>query len=319
MEKLLIGFCILTVAVFGAPSASNAQAKTDVTWVSGSGSDTDNICNSPTAPCASLANAYTHTGAGGTINCLGGGINFSINTLTITQSVTIDCRAVTFATDASEIYFFTVNAGPNDDVTIRGLQFDSGSVDGTGIGGVSFTGGHSLHIENCTFGHFSSAAVLIAPSTASNIFLSDSKFSTNGSGVLIEPGSGGSVKATFDRVSITQNSGPGIKINTTTSGPVTADVTASVISDNSSYGLNAVSGAGGGAIFNVGHSVIAGNGSAGIQADGSNAAAMVDTTLLDSNGTGATNAVAGGRILTYGTNRIVGSAGSGFTGSASLQ
>jgi hypothetical protein len=41
-----------------------------------------------------------------------------------------------------------------------------------------------------------------------------------------------------------------------------------------------------------------------------NAAALIDTTLLDGNTAGATSVVGGGRLLTYGNNRIVGSAGS---------
>jgi hypothetical protein len=84
-------------------------------------------------------------------------------------------------------------------------------------------------------------------------------------------------------------------------------------------GLNAVGGAGGPAIFNISRSVIAKNGTAGVQVNGATAAAMIDTTLLDSNATGATAVVAGGHILTYSNNRIVGGAGSGFTGPAALQ
>jgi hypothetical protein len=45
---------------------------------------------------------------------------------------------------------------------------------------------------------------------------------------------------------------------------------------------------------------------------------MIDTTLLDSHAS-ATSVISGGRILTYGNNQIVGTSGSGFTGSASLQ
>jgi hypothetical protein len=41
--------------------------------------------------------------------------------------------------------------------------------------------------------------------------------------------------------------------------------------------------------------------------------------LLDSNTAGATSVVSGGRLLTYGNNHIVGSAGSGFTGTAPSQ
>jgi hypothetical protein len=72
-------------------------------------------------------------------------------------------------------------------------------------------------------------------------------------------------------------------------------------------------------MFNIHSSVIAKNGVAGLQANGATAAALVDTTLFDTNTSGATSVVAGGRLLTYGNNRIVGSPGSGFTGSAALQ
>jgi len=41
--------------------------------------------------------------------------------------------------------------------------------------------------------------------------------------------------------------------------------------------------------------------------------------LLDSNASGALTTINGGRLLTYGNNRIVGSAGSGFTGPTPLQ
>jgi hypothetical protein len=40
--------------------------------------------------------------------------------------------------------------------------------------------------------------------------------------------------------------------------------------------------------------------------------------LLDSNTTGATSVVAGGRILTYGNNSIIGTPGSGFTSTTPL-
>ena len=45
---------------------------------------------------------------------------------------------------------------------------------------------------------------------------------------------------------------------------------------------------------------------------------MIDTTLLDSNAAGATSVINGGHMLTYGNNRIVGSSGLGFTGTAGL-
>jgi len=145
-------------------------------------------------------------------------------------------------------------------------------------------------------------------------------FATSASGLQLKPSAGGSITATFDHVIIADNFGGGLKADTTAStGQIKVDISNSTITNNSGNGLNVVSGASGGAnMLNFSHSVIASNGSAGIQANGANAAALVDTTLLDSNAI-ATSAINGGRILTYGNNRIVGSAGTGFTGNAPLQ
>jgi len=62
--------------------------------------------------------------------------------------------------------------------------------------------------------------------------------------------------------------------------------------------------------------IIALNGAAGVQANGATSAALFDDTLLDNNATGATESVSGGTLLTYGNNRIIGTTGSGFTGTA---
>jgi hypothetical protein len=52
---------------------------------------------------------------------------------------------------------------------------------------------------------------------------------------------------------------------------------------------------------------------------GSNAAVLLNASTLDSNTNGATLASNGARILSHGNNQIIGTPGSGFTGSASLQ
>jgi hypothetical protein len=126
------------------------------------------------------------------------------------------------------------------------------------------------------------------------------------------------VTATFNGVTIDGNSGGGLKTDTT-NGPVSVDIFNSTISKNTGNGLNVVGGAGGPNVLNLSHDVIASNGVAGIQANGVSAAAFVDTTLFDTNAAGATASVSGGRLLTYGNNRIVGSIGSGFPSSVPLQ
>ena len=146
----------------------------------------------------------------------------------------------------------------------------------------------------------------------------NSRISNNASGMVLKPAAGGSINATLDHVTITGNTGGGIKIDTT-NGPVTMDITDSVVSNNGANGINAVGNAGGQTMVSIKNSVIAKNGLVGVQANGANAGVLVQTTLLDQNVAGATSVVNGGHISTYGNNSIVGRAGSGFTGSASLQ
>jgi hypothetical protein len=173
-------------------------------------------------------------------------------------------------------------------------------------------------LENVHISGAFTYAIFAQPTSASTLIVKNCVFDTGGAGVYLKPSAGASLSARFDHVTIAGNTGGGIKIDTG-NGPVTVDITDSEISSNAGNGLNAVGGAGGPAIFNISRSVIARNGVAGVQVNGATAAAMIDTTLLDSNTNGATTVINGGRILTYGNNRVVGTPGSGFTGSAGLQ
>jgi hypothetical protein len=184
---------------------------------------------------------------------------------------------------------------------------------------IKVEGSGTLIVENCVFKNFNIEAFDIEPDGPLNLVIKNSLISSSTSGILIKPAAGGSVTATFDHVTITNNTGGGIKLDTTNSGPITVDTTDSEISSNGGNGVNAVGGAGGPAVFNISRGVIVNNGVAGIQVNGAPATARTDTTLLESNFAGATNVVAGGHLLTYGNNRIVGPAGSGFTGGAPFQ
>jgi hypothetical protein len=181
------------------------------------------------------------------------------------------------------------------------------------------SGGGTLIFEDCVLEDSSAVALDIEPGAPFNLVIKNSRISNNSTvAIVLKPAAGGSINATFDHVTVTKNGGGGIRLDTM-SGPVTADVTDSVITNNTGNGLSAQGGAGGAAMLSIHNSVIANNGAAGINATGTNGAALVDTTLLDTNLLGATSGASGGHILTYGNNRIVGMPGSGFTGTASLQ
>jgi hypothetical protein len=199
-------------------------------------------------------------------------------------------------------------------VRLRGLTFR-----GVSTTSVNILNG-TLILDDCVFQENGAAALDLETNNAVNLVIKNSRISNNGSGILLKPASGGSIKATLDHVEITGNIGGGIKTDST-NGFVSVDINDSVISYNTGNGINAVAGANQNFqnMISVKNSVINKNGAVGVQANGTNAAVLLQMTLLDQNASGATSIVNGGHISTYGNNSIVGSAGSGFNGTAPLQ
>ena len=302
------------------PTAARAEL---TTWVSGTGDDNNSTSGCQvTAPCRSLVTAISETNAGGTVFCAGSVGSAALgSTLSIAQDVTIDCSQGTLALPAlcEGGNGITINTG-GIKVTLRGLTIYSVDPPGCFAGGigVNITAAASVRIENCKIFGFSSPGVEVAPSSGlAVVTIQDSTITQDGGGVLLKPQAGGSIKATFDHVAISGSAGGGIKVDSA-GGPVNLDITDSEISNNAGNGINLV-GSNNTNMLNLSRTVIAKNGVAGLQTNGGTTAALVDTTLFDTNANGATAVVGSGHILTYGNNRIVGGAGSGFTGTASLQ
>jgi hypothetical protein len=301
---------IAAVAAFLSTAPSYAGS---VAFVSSTGTN-NNTC-SYTQPCTDFATgavvALSPPGGIGRIICLSAAYVGDTADAVFVQSdnstLEIDCPAGAFL--ASLVFQATNNTG-----RVRGLTFIASMNGGT----LSFPGSGTLIMEDCTFVDQTVAGLDLEPTGPLNVVIRNSRISNNASGILLKPQAGGSITATLDHVTIADNTGGGIKIDTT-NGPVTADITDSVVSKNSANGINAVGNASGQGMVSIKNSVIAKNGIVGVQANGANAAVLVQTTLLDQNVAGATSVVNGGHISTYGNNSIVGSAGSGFTGSAPLQ
>jgi Right handed beta helix region len=288
-----------------------------VVWISSTGSDSNPPCTAA-LPCQSFVQALGYLESGGQLNCLDSP-GVSEPDVSTTVSVTIDCAGVYEpASDGAGVGAFSLS-GTNQVVKIRNLTISGAA---GGYPAIKVTGSGTLILENCVFENFTASgagpALDIEPNGAFNLVVTNSRISNSAAGVVIKPAAGGSVTATFNGVTIADNTGGGMKTDTT-NGAVSVDISNSTINNNAGNGLNAVSGAGGTNMLNIRNSVIARNGSAGVQANGASAAALVNNTLLDSNTAGATSAIGGGRILTYGNNSIVGSAGSGFTGPTPLQ
>jgi hypothetical protein len=129
VSRILLVLGILAAAV--SLGGGSAQAQATRTWVSGVGDDA-NPC-SRTAPCKTFAGAISKTAPGGEINCLDPG---GFGAVTITKAITISCDGVTAGVLVSGTNAIVVNAGANDQITLRGLDIDGL---GTGLVGVKFS------------------------------------------------------------------------------------------------------------------------------------------------------------------------------------
>jgi hypothetical protein len=302
--------CVAIATVAAIQPTTLSYAADSVAYASSGSSGTCTV----TQPCATIQQAIlTALAAAGTdiarVICLtpvADPENMGLGSLASNQTIEVDCPMGFMTT----IQF----ANPNIAATIRGVTFIR-STFGSSI--VSESSG-TLILEDCAFVNGLYTPLDIEPNGPLQLVIKNCRISADSSGILLKPKAGGSITATLDHVTITGNTGGGIKVDTT-NGPVTLDVTDSVVSNNGGNGINAVGNAGGQAMVSIKNSVIAKNAVAGVQANGANAGVLVQTTLFDQNATGATSVVGGGHISTYGNNSIVGSSGSGFTGSAPLQ
>jgi hypothetical protein len=323
MKKSVWLFAILAITFALMPQLASAQVSAIETWVSGTGSDANTASSCQRAnPCQTLSAAISVTLSGGTVSCADP--DYSPGALSITKDLTIDCAAdFAMVEDAGTgITPVITIGGAATHVTLRGLTIFSYALQPLPPAGIDITAVATVRIENCKIYSISDGpAVEVAPSSAGTtiVKIQNSTFTGSSSGIGVTPSGGASVSLAVDRSRIENNTGGGIRLDSSSGGTITADVTDSSVRFNGGNGINVVSGGSGGQnMLNLGGDVLASNSAAGLQANGANAAALVKATSLSNNAT-ALEALGGGRILTYGNNSIVGSAGTGFTGSASLQ
>src|ERR1700704_5666745 len=105
--------CAVTMLFVASPASAQATR----TWVSGVGDDA-NPC-SRTAPCKTFAGAISKTAAAGEINCIDPG---GFGAVTITKSMTIDCRNTEAGVLVSGTNGIIINALSTDTVVLRGLD-----------------------------------------------------------------------------------------------------------------------------------------------------------------------------------------------------
>jgi hypothetical protein len=299
--KIIAAFA-LGLALASTLSTAPAQAQATRTFVSPTGSDASATC-SLAAPCRTFLAAYALTNAGGEIAVLG---TAGYGTLTISKAISIVNgggfeAGIAVPSGGTGI---TINAGPNDAVSLRGL-----TIEGAGLGsvGIQFNTGKSLTIQNSVAQHFTSTGISFFPnqSTSSQLIVKDTFVANNGNdGILVFPFIGaGAVTAVFNHVE-TDNNGIGISLETGTGGTVTAIASDCVSTGNSTDGFIATSGAGGVSVNLMLVGSVAANNGTGIEAFGIGAVIRVGLTTVTGNGNGWMNTV--GVLQSYGDNKING-------------
>lgn len=295
---LIFGFATLSALVAFGQAARAA----DDTFVSATGADAGDC--QIAAPCATLRHALAQTTPGGTITVLTSGRYGWVN---ITKSVHIMAEGVvTIVTNPGSCgAVICVNAGPDDVISLHGLNIEVPPPYKPGPSGIAFNSGGALHLERCQIGSLQAFGVTFYPHSSAHLHVFDSKIGGGGKAVDITS-FGGDLQAVFDRVEV-RGANEGITFQNAGSGTVHGTVRNSLISAQYVYGIwlpastsNSVP-----VSVMVDRSVIA-NGEYGVQI-GSNTTSTIrigDTTI---SGQDSAPVTSGGAVLaSYGNNRFLG-------------
>src|SRR3954470_6117625 len=201
----------LALLALAVPSSAFGQATR--TWVSGVGDDA-NPC-SRTAPCKTFAGAISKTARNGEINCIDTG---GFGALTITKSITIDCReefgSVLYSGTNGINVAFDSFAADDARKTVRLRNLNLNGAD-TGVNGIRISGGAvrtagAVLIEDCLIdGNFAGAARGISDerSAGGELYISNTTVRNVGSfGIVISPSNGAAagqrIDSTLDNVRV---------------------------------------------------------------------------------------------------------------------
>jgi hypothetical protein len=300
---------VLVCSVFGV----SAQAQVNRTFVSAAGSDSNN-CANVTTPCRHFAAAYAATAPHGEIFVLDPA---NYGSLTITQAVSIEGHGWASIAPPSNGNAITINAGPNDSISIHGVSIDGTGATG-GTNGIVFNSGGSLTVTNCTAKNF----VFSSGNTGNGVFLQPTsgtiKFAITNTvvanndvaGILYFPPSGSPLASGVIEHLVATGNNTGIEI--INRGSLDIAVSNSVASNNN----NGIFVQGGNALtISIDNTTVNGNSLVGIEAN-IPASVLLSRSVIQGNGTGTQNSTGTtNTFYTYGNN-LIDLNGNNFSGTA---
>jgi hypothetical protein len=211
-----------------------------------------------------------------------------------------------------------VIAGPDDIVTLRGLEILSAGPYGSGI---LVANAQRVNIEDCIIRDASAPGILVFPNTLDlqstlttnlNIKIRNTTISGSSAGIKVTSAPGVLVDVAISGSQVDNNAGGGVRVDSSNGGAITATISDSHIGLNSANGVIALSGSSGDVLVNLTNDIIASNGLAGVESDqssGGSTTVTVSRSTLSNNGS-AWDIVGGGTLLTFKNNEVTGPTGS---------
>jgi hypothetical protein len=285
--------------------AVSAQAQSFRTFVSATGSDSNN-CTNVASPCRHLQAAYAATTANGEIYVLDPA---NYGSLTITHAVSIEGHGWASIAPPSGGNAITINANTGEAINIIGVVLDGTGLAGTN--GIVFNSGGSLTVADSVVRNFTytgsittgNGIIMQPTSDPLSFVITNTIVSNNGAAgisYLLPSGSSATANGVIDHV-VATNNGYGIAINTANGGGATKVAIAnSTASNNSSTGIHFQSSASLAASID---NTAATSNALGIDAFGT-VNVLLSRSVIQGNATGITNNTSPNAFYTYGNNLI---------------
>jgi Right handed beta helix region len=259
------------------------------TYVSGTGKD-GNPCT-VVNPCRTLQAALGLTRSGGEIQSLD---SADYGYVTITQGITITGAHGATGVLAANLSGITINAGPNDIVTLRGLEIDGA---GSGTNGIQFNSGAALNVQDSVIRGFGTG-ISFQPKAASSFSVSDTVLSNNTTGIQFQT-SAPSTGVLSDTHLVNNASGAVVQ-GASSASVASLTVQNGVVANNATVGILS----NGFSIISIYDTTIANNG-IGLEAQNAGAVLQLSGSSLTGNTTGWA-ALNGGQVISSASNAIGG-------------